>query len=89
MRKVQLVAVILTILIATPVTALAILFSAYITDNIVNISRSLSNIPQQLSLLHRNLLFETEIIGLVAGTIILLAVLLVALRSNNIEEKSL
>jgi hypothetical protein len=88
MRKVQLVAVILTIFIATPVTALAILFSAYITDNIVDISRALGNIPQQLSLVNRNLLFETEIIGLVAGTIILLAVLLVALRTNNVEEKS-
>ena len=88
MRKVQLVAVILTLIIATPVTALAILFSAYITDNIVRISRSLGNIPQQLSILNRNLLFETEIIGLVAGTIILLAVLLVALRTNNVEEKS-
>jgi hypothetical protein len=88
MRKVQLVAVILTLIIATPVTALAILFSAYITDNIVRISRSLGNIPQQLSILNRNLLFETEIIGLVAGTLILLAVLLVALRTNNVEEKS-
>jgi hypothetical protein len=88
MRKVQLVAVILTLIIATPVTALAILFSAYITDNIVRISRSLGDIPQQLSILNRNLLFETEIIGLVAGTIILLAVLLVALRTNNVEEKS-
>lgn len=88
MRKIQLVAVILTIFIATPVTALAILFSAYITDNIVDISRFLGNIPQQLSLVNRNLLFETEIIGLVAGTIILLAVLLVALRTNNVEEKS-
>lgn len=88
MRKVQLVAVILTLIIATPVTALAILFSAYITDNIVRISRFLGDIPQQLSILNRNLLFETEIIGLVAGTIILLAVLLVALRTNNVEEKS-
>ena len=88
MRKVQLVAVILTLIIATPVTALAILFSAYITDNIVRISRSLGDIPQQLSILNRNLLFETEIIGLVAGTLILLAVLLVALRTNNVEEKS-
>lgn len=88
MRKVQLIAVVLTLIIATPVTAVAILFSAYITDNIVGITKSLNYIPQQLAMLQRNLLLETEIIGLVAGTIILFAVLLVALRTNHIEDKT-
>jgi len=88
MRKVQFFAVVLTLIIATPITGMAILLSAYITENIVDITRSLNNIPQQLYLLQRDLLFETQIVGLTAGTIILLAILLITLRTNPSDDKT-
>jgi hypothetical protein len=83
MRKVQFIAVVLTLIIATPITALAVLLSAYITDNMGSITRSLNIIPQQFYLLQRDLLLETELIGLIAGTVILLLILLIALRTNH------
>ena len=88
MRKVQFVAVVLTLVIATPIIGLAILLSAYITDNIVDITRSINNIPQQLYLLQRNLLLEAQIIGLIAGSVILLTILLITLRTNHSDEKT-
>lgn len=88
MRKVQFVAVVLTLVIATPITGLAILLSAYITDNIVDITRSINNIPQQLYLFQRNLLLEAQIIGLIAGSVILLTILLITLRTNHSDEKT-
>ncbi len=88
MRKVQFVAVVLTLVIATPITGLAILLSAYITDNIVDITRSINNIPQQLYLLQRNLLLEAQIIGLIAGSVILFTILLITLRTNHSDEKT-
>ena len=86
MRKIQFIAVFLTLVIATPITALAILLSAYITDNMVDIISGLNYIPQQLSQLQRNLLFEAELIGLIAGILILLAILLITLRTNHSDE---
>lgn len=88
MRKVQFVAVVLTLVIATPITGLAILLSAYITDNIADITRSINNIPQQLYLLQRNLLLEAQIIGLIAGSVILFTILLITLRTNHSDEKT-
>ena len=88
MRKVQLFAVVVTLAIAAPVTGLAILLSAYITDNILIITRTLLQIPQKLFVFQRDLLLETQMIGLVAGTIILLIILLIALRTNNVDEKT-
>ena len=87
MRRVQIFAVVVTLAIATPITGLAILLSATITDNIVDITRSLYNIPQHLILLQRNLLFETEIIGLVAGMVILFTILFLPLRTNHSDKE--
>lgn len=85
MRKIQFTAVIVTLIIATPITALAILLSAYITDNMGGIIRSINIIPQQIYSFQRNLLLETQIIGLIAGTVILLTILLIAMRTNHSE----
>jgi len=87
MRKVQFVAVILTLAIATPVTALAILLSGFITDNMTEIARFLNNITQTVFNFQRDLLLETEFAGLIAGTIIVLILLGLAIRVSNGEEK--
>ena len=83
MRMVQFVAVFATLVIGEPITGLAILLSATITDNIVDITISLSKIPQYLYIFQRDLLFEAEIIGMIAGTVILIAILLISLRTNQ------
>ena len=80
---VQFVAVFATLVIGEPITGLAILLSATITDNIVDITISLSKIPQYLYIFQRDLLFEAEIIGMIAGTVILIAILLISLRTNQ------
>ena len=71
MCRVQFIAVVLTLIITTPKTFLEILLSATITENIVDITRRLSNIPQYLYIFQRDIIFETEIIGLIAGTVLL------------------
>jgi len=55
---VQFVAVFATLVIGEPITGLAILLNATITDNIVDITISLSKIPQYLYIFQRDLLFE-------------------------------
>ena len=85
---VQFVAVFATLVIGEPITGLAILLSATITDNIVDITISLSKIPQYLYIFQRDLLFEAEIIGMIAGTVILIAILLISLRTNQSKEKT-
>lgn len=88
MRRVQFIAVVLTLIITTPKTFLEILLSATITENIVNITRSLNNIPHQLHQLQLNLLFESQNIGLIAGTVLLFAILPISLRTNQCNEKT-
>ena len=85
---VQFVAVFATLVIGVPIAGLAILLSATITDNIVDITISLSNIPQYLYIFQRDLLFEAEIIGMIAGTVILIVILLISLRTNQSKEKT-
>lgn len=85
---VQFVAVFATLVIGVPITGLAILLSATITDNIVDIAISLSKIPQYLYIFQRDLLLEAEIIGMIAGTVILIAILLIFLRTNQSKEKT-
>lgn len=86
MRKVQLIAVVLTLVIAAPFTTLSILLSAYITNNMAQIAGFLANIPQNFFNIQRNLLLEIEIIGLIAGTLIFLSMLAIALRYSNSDD---
>ena len=79
MRMVQFVAVFAT---------LVILLSATIADNIVDITRRLSNIPQYLYIFQRDTIFKTEIIGLIVGTVILFAILPILLRTNQSNVKT-
>ncbi len=74
MKKVQLTAAFLTLLIAIPFTALALMASAYISDHLIQISTSLAFINQRLFAQGQDLILEAEITGMVAGLLLLAAI---------------
>ncbi|MDD5468071.1 MAG: hypothetical protein PHS96_09705 [Anaerolineales bacterium] len=89
MRKVQFMAVFWTLLIAVPITALALTMSAYLTNHLIDLSNGVSSLVQRVFSQGRDLIFEAEVAGLIAGQLLILAILLITLlprRSDHSVE---
>lgn len=87
MRKVQFMAVFWTLLIAVPITALALTVSAYLTNHLIELSHGVSFLAQRLLSQGRDLLFEAEVVGLIAGQLLIIAILMITLLPGRSEEK--
>jgi len=74
MKKVQFTAAFLTLLIAIPFTALALMASAYISDHLIQISTGLTFISHKLFAQGQDLILEAEVSGMVAGVLLLVAI---------------
>jgi hypothetical protein len=90
MRKVPLVAVIWTMVIAIPFTALALSAVAYITDHLISLAASLAAFSQATSQTGQSWLAVIaermpEVIGMVVGQLIILVIVLLV-RSNQARE---
>jgi hypothetical protein len=88
MRKVQFFAVFWTLVIAIPFTALAISAVAYLTENMGQITRSLTEFSQSSSVGGRGILVELsarwpEIAGMVIGQLVILTILLFARKNQH------
>lgn len=88
MRKVQIVAVFWTILIALPFILLAILLSAYLTENLIRISTEIVNLSRNISFFSRDLLFESQVLGLIAGVIIIITIMAITKRTTENQQNS-
>jgi len=89
MKKVQATAVFWTLVIAVPFTALALAASAYISDHLIQIATGVINWGRLVLREGRDLLFEAEVAGLIAGQLIILAILLVVyLTSRAVLENT-
>lgn len=89
MKKVQATAVFWTLVIAIPFTGLALAASAYISDHLIQIATSLSHLGQLVLSDTRDFLFEAELTGMLAGQLIILAILLVVyLTSRRVIENN-
>jgi len=88
MRRAQFLAVFWTLVIAIPVTALALTATAYLTDNLIAISSSISSIFQNTLVKGRDLILEAEIVGAIAGQLLILAILGIALLTSKKEEEA-
>jgi hypothetical protein len=93
MRKVQLTAVVWTMILAVPLTAIALSFLAYTTENLTQIATSLANFSRDISAGGRGALVEfaqrwPEIAGMFIGQAVLLTILIFARQANKANQQS-
>jgi hypothetical protein len=93
MRKVQITAVVWTLLLAVPLTAIALSLLAYTTENLTQISTSIAALSRDVSAGGRGVIVEfaqrwPEIAGMVIGQIVILTILIFARQNHKAEEKS-
>ncbi len=93
MRKVQITAVVWTLLLAVPLTAIALSLLAYTTENLTQISTSIANLSRDISVGGRGVIVEfaqrwPEIAGMVIGQIVILTILIFARQNYKADEKS-
>jgi len=86
MKKVQFLAVFWTLLLAIPITALALTATAYITDHLFEISNAIAFILGDTLAKGRDLIFEAELVGLIAGQLLIVVVLLLTYLASRKEE---
>ncbi len=91
MRKLQIHATFWTLVIAIPFTMLALIGVAFLTENLIVISRVIGNFTQRLSVGGRGLWIEfsarwPEVAGMVIGMIVLLTIFLFVQNANKTEE---
>ena len=91
MRKITFVAVIWTMAIAIPLTALALSAVAYITDHLISLATSLVQFSQATSHTGQSWLAVIaermpELIGMVVGQLIILVIVLL-IRSNAVKAQ--
>lgn len=91
MRKVQFFAVFWTLVIAIPFTALALSAAAYLTENMSEITRSITEFSRSTSVSGRGLVLELserwpEIAGMIIGQLVILTILLFARKNNQASE---
>jgi hypothetical protein len=92
MRKVQLTAVVWTMILAVPSTALALSLLAYTTEHLTQIATAIANFSRDASTGGRGVILEfaarwPEVAGMIIGQIVLLAILIFARQNNKAEEK--
>lgn len=86
MNKVGATAVLWTLLLAIPFTALALAGTAYVTNHLIDIAMAVSTWSVAVLHIQRDLLFEAELVGLIAGQVIILAIVgltILALRAEK------
>jgi hypothetical protein len=87
MRKVQLLAVFWTLVLAIPLTVLALSAVAFITEHLFQISTAVASLGRAIVIWKPDWLFESEVVGMVAGQVIILAVLMLTFATGRREEK--
>jgi hypothetical protein len=92
MRKVQIHATVWTLVIAIPLTLLALLGVAYITENLSHIVYAIGKFSRELSVGGRGLLVEfsarwPEVAGMVIGMMVILTIFLFAQNANKAEAQ--
>jgi hypothetical protein len=91
MRKVQFFASFWTIIIAIPFVVLALIGTAYLTEHMTQIIRTITNFGQKISVGGRGLVLEfsarwPEVAGMVIGMIVILTIYLFAKNANKDED---
>ena len=93
MRKVQFTAVFWTMVLAIPLTALALSILAYTTENLTQISTSIATFSRDVTAGGRGLVLEIaqrwpEVAGMIIGQIVILMILLFARQNGKADERT-
>jgi len=91
MRKVQITAVVWTMILAVPLTALALSLLAYTTEHLTQIATAIANFSRATSTGGRGVLVEfaarwPEVAGMVIGQIVILTILLIARQNGKAPD---
>jgi len=91
MRRVQFTAVFWTLLLAVPLTALAISVTAYLTEHLFEIGAMLLTISRETSISARGWIIESaerwpEVAGMIIGQLVIMTILLFARRKELAEN---
>ena len=86
MRKVQVLAVFLTLALAVPTTALALVGIAYFTDHMGEIATAVAGIINWSGLAIEGSARWPEVAGMIVGQILILSILLIARRNTHAED---
>lgn len=92
MRKVQILAVLWTFLLAGPLTILAILSAAYLTENATEIIQWINSLSQSTTIGGRGWIAEfsarwPELAGMIIGQLVLMTIVIFA-RNMKLSEKT-
>lgn len=87
-NKVGATAVLWTFLLAIPFTALALAGTAYVTDHLIEIATAISTWSVTVLHIQRDWLLEAELIGMIAGQVIILAILGLTAMAMRAEKQS-
>jgi hypothetical protein len=91
MRKVQFTAVLWTMILAVPLTALALSGLAYTTEHLTEISTTIATFSRDVSVGGRGVVLEfaqrwPEVAGMIIGQIVILTILIIARQNNKTQE---
>jgi hypothetical protein len=89
MRKIQVTAFFWTIIIALPFTALAVVLSGFLSDHLIAFLNFLTSYFQKWVFKGRDMLFEAEIAGLLAGLLIIGGVMLLTFLASNQNRETI
>ncbi len=94
MRKIQFTAVLWTLILAVPITAVALSLLAYTTEHLTQLTTNLVSFSQEASIGGRGIVLEfaqrwPEIAGMIIGQVVLLTIFLIARQSSKAENKKI
>jgi hypothetical protein len=94
MRKVQFTALFWTMLLAIPLTVLALSVAAYLTENLGNFATAANTFGQATTIGARGWLVELserwpEVAGMIVGQLVIMIILILARRNGLAEETRL
>ena len=75
MSKIKILIVFWIIIIALPLTLISIVLTAYINSELIAVSTRITNVGKSFLSIGTDQLFETELLGLLAGLLIIAAIL--------------
>lgn len=93
MRKVQFTAVFWTMVLAVPLTAIALSLLAYTTTHLTAIATAIANFSRETTAGGRGWVLEfsqrwPEVAGMIIGQLVIMTIYIFARQNNKKEEKS-
>ena len=86
MRKIQMYAIVWTLVLALPFTVIALVGTAYITNHLGDVATAVSSLANWRGVAVEGSARWPEIAGMIIGQLLILSILLIARRNGRSEE---